>query len=187
MLESHHDNPPKASPMNTLTTVAQRAKGVVAPALADKTFRMGRYLPPADLAPFLDHFWIVEWDLRGQPPFVQRTLPYPCVHVVFDAARSGVFGVPTGAFDYELKAQGKVCGLRFRAGAFRAFLGRPVHTITDQVLPQSPVFPWDDAAAMRIVLDGVDDAAMIAAAGSLLRAGPPPLDPEVESIAEILP
>src|SRR5437763_1954612 len=172
--------------MNTLTKVAQRAKGVVAPALANQKFRMGRYLPPADLAPFLDHFWVVEWDLRDQPPFVQRTLPYPCVHVVFDAARSGVFGVPTGAFDYELKAQGKVCGLRFRAGAFRAFLGRPVHTITDQVLPMSAVFPWDDAAAMRTVLDGTGDAAMIDTASRLLRSGLPRPDPEVDTIAAIL-
>jgi AraC-like DNA-binding protein len=172
--------------MSTLTTVAERAKGVVAPAIASKKFRMGRYLPPAELAPFLDHFWIVEWDLRGQPPFVQRTLPYPCVHLVFDAARSGVFGVPTGAFDYELKGAGKVCGLRFRAGAFRALLGRPVHTITDQVLPLSSVFPWDDEAAQRAVLDGVDDAAMVASASVLLGASLPPPAPEVEQIAAIL-
>ena len=172
--------------MSTLTTVAERAKGVVAPAIASKKFRMGRYLPPAELAPFLDHFWVVEWDLRGQPPFMQRTLPYPCVHVVFDAARSGVFGVPTGAFDYELKGAGKVCGLRFRAGAFRAFLGRPVHTITDQVLPMSSSFPWIDEAAQRTVLESPDDAAMVASASSLLRAGLPPLEPEVDRIAAIL-
>lgn len=172
--------------MSTLSTVTERAKGVVAPAIASKKFRMGRYLPPAGLAPFLDHFWIVEWDLRDQAPFVQRTLPYPCVHVVFDAARSGVFGVPTGAFDYELKGTGKVCGLRFRAGAFRALLGRPVHTITDQVLPLSAVFPWDDEAAQRTVLDGLDDAAMIEAATGLLRASLPPPEPEVERIAAIL-
>jgi AraC-like DNA-binding protein len=172
--------------MTTLKTVADRAKGVVAPAMASQKFRMGRYLPPAELAPFLDHVWIVEWDLRGQPPFVQRTLPYPCVHVVFDAARSGVFGVTTGAFDYELKGAGKVCGLRFRAGAFRAFLGRPVSAITDQVLPLSAVFPWDDEAARQAVLDGADDAAMIEAARSLLCAGLPAPAPEVEAIGAIL-
>jgi AraC-like DNA-binding protein len=172
--------------MNSLRTVAERAKGVVAPSIASQKFRMGRYLPPAELAPFLDHFWIVEWDLRGQPPFVQRTLPYPCVHVVFDALKSGVFGVPTGAFDYELKGAGKVCGLRFRAGAFRAFIKRPVHTITDQVLPISSIFPWIEEAAQRMVLEGVDDAALVASASRLLCAGLPPPDPEVDRIAAIL-
>ena len=181
--------------MTTPASVQDRAKGVVAPALAVRMFRMERYLPRLDLAPFIEHIWIVEWDLRGQPPFVQRTLPYPSVHVVFDRARSGVFGVVTGAFDYTLQGAGRVCGLKFRPGAFRAFLGRPLHTISDQVLPLSAVFGWDDAAAVEAaavdtVLGAPGDAAMIDAAGMLLRTRLrielPIADPQVERIAAIL-
>jgi AraC-like DNA-binding protein len=172
--------------MNTPPAVTDRAKGVVAPATASKMFRLGRYLPPPDLAPFLDHYWVVEWDLRGRPAHTQRTLPYPCVHVVFDRARTGIWGLTTGPFDYELKDAGKVCGLRFRPGAFRAFLGRPLHTITDKVLALADVFPWDEAAAQDAVLDTEDDAAMIAAAGALLRTVLPAPDPQVDKIAAIL-
>ena len=177
--------------MTTSATVQDRAKGVVAPALAGRMFRMARYLPAPELAPFIEHVWIVEWDLRGQPSFVQRTLPYPSVHVVFDRVRSGVFGVVTGAFDYTLQAAGKVCGLKFRPGAFRAFLGRPLHTISDQVLPLSAVFGWDDAAAVEAaavdtVLGAPGDTAMIDAAGMLLRTQLPTADPQVERIAAIL-
>ena len=172
--------------MSNLPTVTDRAKGVVAPALAGKMFRLGRYLPPPDLAPFLDHYWIVEWDLQGRPPYTQRTLPYPCVHVVFDRARTGIWGLTTGSFDYELKGAGKVCGLRFRPGAFRGLLGRPLHTITDQVLALGDVFPWDEAAAQDAVLDTADDAATIEAAGALLRSVLPAPDPQVERIAAIL-
>lgn len=176
--------------MTTPATVQDRARGVVAPALAGRMFRMERYLPPPDLAPFIEHVWIVEWDLRGQPPFVQRTLPYPSVHVAFDRVRSGVFGVVTGAFDYTLQGAGKVCGLKFRPGAFRAFLGRPLHTISDQVLPLSAVFDWDDAAAVDAVLGAPGDAAMVDAAGTLLRTRLriqlPMADPQVERIAAIL-
>jgi AraC-like DNA-binding protein len=173
-------------PMSHPATVQNRAKGVVAPAEARKMFRMERYLPGTELSAFLDHFWIVEWDLGERPPHVQRTLPYPCVHVVFDRARCGVWGVPTGPFDYELKGAGRVCGLRFRPGAFRAILGRPLHTITDRVLALSEVFPWDDAAALDLVLGGADDAAMIAAATALLLPLLPAPDPQVERIAAIL-
>ena len=172
--------------MSTPATVQDRPKGVVAPAQARKMFRMERYLPAGRLAAFLDHFWIVEWDLGSQPPYVQRTLPYPCVHLVFDSARSGIWGVPTGAFDYELKGRGKVCGLRFRPGAFRAILGRPLQSITDQVLALSEVFPWDEAAAQRAVLDTPDDTAMMLAAGRLLEPLLPAPDPQVERIAAIL-
>lgn len=172
--------------MNQLSRVQQAPKGVVNPATASKKFRLERYHAPAPLAPFLDHFWVVEWNLGEQAPYVQRTMPYPCVNVAFDTARSGVFGVPSGAFDYELKQAGKVLGLRFRAGAFRPFLGRPVHTITDQVLPLSSVFPWDDLLAVRHVLLDRDDAGMIAAATELLSPLVPPPDPQVERIAEVL-
>lgn len=172
--------------MSSLSSVAQRPKGVVDPASANKMFRLGRYLPSAELAPFLDHYWVVEWDLRGKPEFVQRTLPYPCVNLVFDAGRSAVFGVPTGAFDYVLQDAGKVLGLRFRAGAFRAFLDRPVHTITDQVLPIADVFPWGDVAAELSVPGAQDDAAMIASANRLLCQCLPQADPQVERIARIV-
>jgi AraC-like DNA-binding protein len=175
---------------STPATVQDRPKGVVAPHQARKMFRMERYVPGAELVPhldrFLDHFWIVEWDLGAQPPYVQRTLPYPCVHVVFDSARSGIWGVPTGAFDYELKGAGKVCGLRFRPGAFRAVLGRPLNSIADRVLALSEVFPWDGAAATREVLGCADDAAMIAAATRLLAPQLADPDPQVERIAAIL-
>jgi AraC-like DNA-binding protein len=97
-----------------------------------------------------------------------------------------VWGVPTGAFDYELKGAGRVCGLRFRPGAFRPLLGRPLHTITDRVLALSEVFPWDDAAVQDEVLAGADDAAMIGAASRLLAPHLPASDPQVERIAAIL-
>jgi AraC-like DNA-binding protein len=174
-------------PMTAPATVQDRPKGVVAPAQARTKFRMERYLPPPELAAFLDHFWIVEWDLEDQPPFVQRTLPYPCVHLVFDSrVRSGIWGVPSGAFDYELKGAGKVCGLRFRPGAFRAILGRPLHTITDQVLALSDLFPWDAIEAERSVLGCADDAGMMAAAAGLLLPRLPAPDPQADRIGAIL-
>jgi AraC-like DNA-binding protein len=172
--------------MADLSPIPHRPKGVVDPAAAHSRLRLARYLPPADLAPFLDFFWIVQWDRRGAHPHVQRTMPFPCVNVAFDAGRSGVFGVPTGAFDYELKEAGKVLGLRFRAGAFRAFLGRPVKSISDQVLPLSSVFPWDDEAVEREVLAGQDDAAMISIATALLSRCLPQVDVQVERIADIV-
>ena len=172
--------------MTSLTTVHQRPKGVVDPAAAGRMFRLARYVPSVALAPFLDHYWVVEWDLRDKPAYVQRTLPYPCVNLVFDAGRSAVFGVPTGAFDYVLEDAGKVLGLRFRAGAFRAFIDRPAHTLTDQVVPLADLFPFDAISAELAVLGARDDAAMIAQAENLLSAALPQADPQVERIARIL-
>jgi AraC-like DNA-binding protein len=168
--------------MTSLQPVRERAKGVVQPQAAAQRFRLGRYLPEPPLDALLDHYWLVEWDLTGQPPYVQRTLPYPCVNVVFDTARSGCWGVVRRSFDYTLSGRGKVLGLRFRPGAFRALLGRPVRTISDRVLDLHEIFgdAWRDAPAR--VLAQESDAAMVAAANTLLQPFAGSADPQVERL-----
>ena len=68
--------------MAGLRNVTDMPKGAVGPNAFKQRFRLNRHYPRAELAGVLDHHWIVEWDLRDQPPFVQRTLPYPCVNQV---------------------------------------------------------------------------------------------------------
>jgi len=161
-------------------------KGVVNPAAVGKVFRLERYAPAPDLAPFIEHFWLVAWSLPDGVSHVQRTLPSPCIHLVFDAGRTAVFGVMTGSFEYTLKNSGRILGVRFRPGAFRGFLGQPVQSITDRELKLSQLFDCDDEAAERSVLSAPDDAGMVAAATALLRAAPPAVDPETERVAIIL-
>lgn len=172
--------------MTALTAIDTPAKGVVDPATAATMFRMARYQPSAALAPFLDHYWVVEWDLQGRPAYSQRTLPYPCVNIAFDQGRTAIFGVVTGAFDYLLRERGRVLGVRFRAGGFRAFLGRPLASITDRTLPLSAVFDVDNDACEADVLAMPDDAGLVGAAEALLLACLPAADPVVERIATIL-
>ncbi|WP_176153579.1 AraC family transcriptional regulator [Burkholderia vietnamiensis] len=171
--------------MTALRHVTDTPKGVVGPKALNQRFRLNRYYPRAELAGVLDHHWIVAWDLRDQPPHVQRTLPYPCVNLVFDRRRTGIFGVVSGAFETTLAGAGRVLGLRFRPGAFRAFFGKPVHLMTDKVLPVSTL-GLDEADAENAVLGAGDDAAMVAAAEALLLRVLPPADPQVERIDAIL-
>ncbi|MDN7906856.1 helix-turn-helix domain-containing protein [Burkholderia diffusa] len=172
--------------MADLRHVTETPKGVVGPKAFDQRFRLNRYYPCAELAGVLDHHWIVEWDLRDQPPYVQRTLPYPCVNLVFDRRQTGIFGVVSGAFETTLAGAGRVIGSRFRPGAFRAFFGKPVHLSTDKVLPVSTLLDCDDAQAEDAVLGAEADAGMVAAAEALLLRVLPPADPQVERIDAIL-
>ncbi|MGV7211020.1 DUF6597 domain-containing transcriptional factor [Oxalobacteraceae bacterium A2-2] len=172
--------------MSTLQPVTERPKGVVHPAAARQAFRLARYLPEPDLAPFLDHFWVVEWHFPAGASHDQRVLPYPCVNLAFDPARTGVFGVVTGAFDYHLEGSSRVLGVRFRPGGFRPVLRRPLNTITDRIEALAPIFGIDDREAERQVLSGADDAAMVEAASAILRRVLPAPDPEVERINAVL-
>lgn len=169
-----------------MQTVTSRPKGVVNPTAAEKKFRLERYLPEPDLAPFVEYFWLVAWQLPDGVVHVQRTLPSPCIHLVFDAGRTALFGVMTGAFEYTLKDSGRILGVRFLPGAFRSFLKQPVQSVTDREFPLSALFDCDDAEAERSVLTAADDAGMVKAASAILRRALPVPDPQTARIAEIL-
>jgi AraC-like DNA-binding protein len=166
--------------------VTAEPKGVLDPALAAQRFRLARYEAAADLKAFVEHFWIVAWDLRGQEPHVQKTLPYPCVHLVFDAGRTAIFGVMRGAFEYRLEGVGRVLGVRFRAGGFRGVLGGSVTTITDRTLPLSSVYELDADAAEVAVLGAEGDVGMIHAAEEILRTRLPAADNTIGVVGEII-
>ena len=156
------------------------------PALAAQRFRLARYEPATDLRSFVEHFWIVQWDLRGQEPHVQKTLPYPCAHMVFDAGRTAIFGVMRGAFEYRLEGAARVLGVRFRAGGFRGILGGTMTTITDRTLPLSSIYELDSDAAEASVLSAEGDAGMMQAAEAILRTRMPVADDTVGFVSGII-
>ena len=162
------------------------SKGVLSPALAAQRFRLARYPPAADLKSFIEYFWIVEWDLRGQEPHVQKTLPYPCVHLVFDLGRTAIFGVMRGAFEYQLEGAGRVLGVRFRPGGFRGVLGGPAATITDRTVPLSSVYEFDVDAAEAEVLGADGDMGMVGVAEKFLRIRVPAADATVDLVHGIV-
>jgi AraC-like DNA-binding protein len=171
---------------DTRSPVSSEPKGLLDPNTARQKLRLARLRPSPDLAPLVEHHWIVAWDLRGQAPHIQRTLPYPCVHLVFDRKQTAVFGVMRGPFEYELEGQGRVLGVRFRAGAFRGFLKRSVATITDRTLSVAEIFGVPDATAEAAVFAAPDDAGMLDAAEALIRRVAPPPDPTVGLVNDII-
>src|ERR1700749_2149118 len=107
--------------------------GVLRAQAAATRFTLTRHLPPEDLAPFLDYFWVVRWDLRGQPAHEQQILPHPNVNLVFEASGPGIFGVDHSIFTRRLAGEQKAIGMRFRPGGFRPFYGQPVSGLNDRV------------------------------------------------------
>ena len=152
-------------------------KGLVDPAGAAHRIRLATYPPSAPLAPFVDYFWLVEWDLDGEAAQSQRVLPYPNAHLVFDAGQSAIHGVVRGAFVRKVEGKGRVLGVRFRPGALRPFLGFPLARLTDRSMPVDEVLKVDGAQAARRVLGEQDPQAMIAHAESMLLAVLPACDP----------
>ncbi|MET9020555.1 AraC family transcriptional regulator [Actinopolymorpha sp. NPDC004070] len=133
-----------------------------------RRFELRRRLPSPTVAGLVSHYWIVSWDLHGQPPHTQRVLPYPCVNVIYEAARSRVAGVLRTPHPQLLAGTGRVLGVMFRPGGFRPLLGRSVATITDRFLPLAEVFGAEGDEAAAAVLAAPDDDGLVAAAEEFL-------------------
>jgi AraC-like DNA-binding protein len=160
--------------------------GVLRPEAAATQFGLARHEPPADLAPLIDFFWVVRWDLRGRPPHEQRILPHPNVNLAFEASGAAVYGVDRRIFTRRLTGEGKALGVRFRPGGFRPFCSSPVFTLNDRVVPASDIFGPGAALACENVMAAADDEAMTGHASDLLRAAAPQRDPDAERAAGIV-
>ncbi|MFD7951858.1 DUF6597 domain-containing transcriptional factor, partial [Micrococcus luteus] len=99
-------------------------RGIVDAAELFARVRFRRREPAEPLRPYLEHYWLIDWDLPE--PYASHVVPHPSVNVVFQryAGRSPVdFGEVAGIgldlFTQKLEGRGRVCGIQFRPGGFR--------------------------------------------------------------------
>ena len=161
-------------------------RGVLRPDLAAGRFELVRSAPSGPLAPFVEYYWTVRWDLRGQPSHEQTILPHPNVHLVFEASGAGIYGVDRTLFTRRLSGQGKALGVRFRAGCFRPFWGAPVSQLSDRMVPAVRVFGPLAEKTRQALMCTESDAEMTSHAESLLFSGLPERDPVAEQAARIV-
>lgn len=144
-----------------------------------------RHAPASALAPFVEHYWRVRWDLTGHPAQTQETLPHPNVQLVVEHGQSRIYGVHGGRFVRVLEGRGTVFGVKFRVGGFHPFLRRPVVTLADTSLAITDVLP-DAGALEHEVLAEQAMPAMAAVADRHLLAHLPPPDPQVARVGELV-
>lgn len=161
-------------------------RGVLDLAHAEQNFSLRRYHPSAHLAPFIEHFWIIHWDLLRRPDYTSEVLPHPAVNIAFTRERGWITGVTTDKYAYRLEGRGVVLGVQFRPGAFRPFFGRSVAMITDKTLPATDVFPAAGDGFRAQLLNRATDAEIVADGEALLGVNLPAFDPKIDLINEIV-
>ncbi|UGQ09652.1 helix-turn-helix domain-containing protein [Yinghuangia sp. ASG 101] len=166
---------------------ADMPRGVLYPELTATKIRLARHAPSPGVGRFVEYYWIVAWDLRGKASHESHVLSHPNVHLVFEEPEAAVYGIIRGSFRRRIHGLGHVLGVRFRPGAFRPLLGRPVADIVDRVLPAATLF---DPAAVHTtqaaVLGTRDDTEMVAYAEEFLSARLPAPDRAADEAAEIV-
>ncbi|MER7418992.1 AraC family transcriptional regulator [Micromonospora peucetia] len=113
-------------------------RGILDPERLLRRVRFRRCLPAVALRPYVEHYWLVDWELTE--PFAQRVVPHPAVNVVFIRHGDGpeaaeIAGVGLRLFSITLTGTGRACGIQFRPGGFRPFWRRPVAELTGQRRP----------------------------------------------------
>jgi len=168
---------PDTNTANVLERLADTPRGVIDPAGAIQRIRLATYQPAAALACFVDYYWIVQWDMGERPPEIQRVLPYPNAHLVFDLGRTAIHGPVTGAFERTVEGSGHVLGIRFKPGGLRPYIGLPLDKLRDTTMPVDAILGMSGAEAEQRVLSKKSDGEMVAVAESMLLSRLPPPDP----------
>lgn len=152
----------------------------------EQKFLLSRIPPSADLSFFVQRYWIVRWDLRGQPPYRQEVISHPCVNLVFEKGKTRIYGIEKEMSSQLLKNEGKVFGVKFKPGAFYPFLKSPLSELTGSSLSFREVFGVDSAPLENAILALDDEGKMVELAETFLRERLPERDEYVALINRIV-
>ena len=155
-------------------------------ALGQKRFRLARYHPSAELGFFVEHYWIVEWDLSGQADHQQELLPHPSVHIAVERGRFEVVGVVEARFTRVLQGTGRVFGIKFWPGGFYPLFGANVSELTNRVVSLPDVLGKAGTVFGKAVVACTNDERNVELAEELLRKRRPARDKNVVVVREIV-
>lgn len=168
----------------------QSDKGILKAEAGLQKFSLMRYEPAEDLAPFIEHYWTVRWDLRGQAPHRQTILSYPNVNISFERENggtfAGVYGIPEETYTRHLEGEGAVLGIKFRAGGFYPFWKQPVSGLSGQILSLPAVFGEGGAQWERQMFAMGGEEQMVRLTEQFLRERAPEMDGNLELIGQIV-
>ncbi|WP_135555334.1 helix-turn-helix transcriptional regulator [Paenibacillus cymbidii] len=166
------------------------SRGIVHAAAGREKFALARFEPASPLQPFIEHYWIIHYDLPDGMTHTQTVLSYPNVHLAFERDESGsralLYGVPSRPFVRVLRGAGKVLGVKFRAGGFYPFWRRDVAQLTGKTVPAADIFGPVADDWLAAVFGAGSDEEMAAQAERALLARLPDRDAQGERTARIV-
>lgn len=149
-------------------------------------FRHARLCAAAELNPWVDHYWMVSWDLRGLEPRLVESLPHPNVHVVFEEPRSRAWGISTRKFSRMLEGRSHVFGIKFTPGGFFPFLRRSVSSLAACSMPVEEIFGSEVKTLESTILATENEDEMKAAADTFLLERKPQADEKVDEARRLV-
>jgi AraC-like DNA-binding protein len=169
---------------DTVRVKHEKPRGILHLRAGERLGGLSRYWPSSDLAPFVEHYWLVRWDLPQ--PRNAETVPHPSIHLVLESSgASEVVGVMRTRFSRPLEGRGRVVGTKFKPGGFRPFIDRAVSTLTGRRPSVTELFGARAASLGADVLAHDDDLSGLAIVESFLRGLRPAADEAMVLAGEV--
>ena len=152
------DAPPPPSP--------EPVRGLVRRPASTPVFDLRRFPAGAELDPWVEHLWTVDWDRGGAPPTESAVISFPALHLTAEGGPAGelrhgvalpatlVHGAVSRVFRVQLSGTGWVVGARFRPGGALAWTGTEAALLTDRAVPAAEL-PGPAPGALHEVVAGL--------------------------------
>lgn len=164
---------------------AYEARGRLDPAGFARHVQFAMTPPPADLRLFVEHFWTVRWDVAKGTYESAEVMHRPYVDLFVSAEESGIQGTFRGKRIYLANGSGRIVGVRFRPGGFKAFWPGRMSDLQDRNAELSEAFP-KLRSTFATDLMAMNDAESAAAFADLLRSRAPRFDGDIDLINAII-
>ena len=139
-------------------TPTSTTAGVLRPDQLARHVRLERAECSPELAPWVENYWSLRWELPPGTTYLSSTLPHPACNLSVEhgAQRDEVgddpvvvTGVVTRRFDVTIRDSGWVYAAKFRPGGLAALTGVPARDLRDATVPASTVFDRATTDALR--------------------------------------
>ncbi|WP_139991303.1 helix-turn-helix domain-containing protein [Paenibacillus paridis] len=167
-------------------TEKKSSMGVLQLREGEKKFQLDRYPPSEQLRPFVKHYWVITWNLENEPPYFQDVVPNPCVNLVMEDNKSGIYGVASRMYTQKIEGKGRVFGVKFQPGGFYPYIQSPLSKFTDQASSLESVFGMASTAYMKQIAAHPDTTDRIALTEALLLQHLPPVDLTASLVNQII-
>ncbi|MGH8880028.1 MAG: AraC family transcriptional regulator [Stackebrandtia sp.] len=159
-----------------MTSPRTDTRGILWPARMHAHARFRRHSPDPALADIVEHYWLSDWDLPDPHP--QQVLTHPTVNMLWATPNQHIVtGAQSRLSTTILSGKGRVFGIQFPPGGFRAFTALPLSDFTDRQIPIADVFGTAAEAIGALLADEPDDLPRVAAVNRFLLAHSSPLQP----------
>ena len=134
---------------------SSKSKGILNEDYFKENFHHQTFRPTEMLRNYIEHFWLISWQLPTGESYQQSVIPHPNVHVTFLKNNSHIQGIHLNKYTHTLQGKGNIIGIKFKPAGFYPFCHKvsiALRDITNQVVDIKDMFDIDTAEVEQHVL-----------------------------------